>query len=141
MRADDVPIVADIEIEHVSPWTAEQIGGEQQKSAAICLVAENKEQEVIGWCCGRLVAPEAELLKIAVSKGWQRKGIASLLLFQFAAICTERGAKKSFLEVRSANMPARKLYKQHGWHREGIRKQYYTNPRDDAILLSCSLGK
>jgi len=134
MVASDVVAVESIEAQFPSPWTKVQILAELERESGISLIADDL-QEVVGWCCGILLPPDAELLKIAVDKSRQRQGVASLLLRTFATLLAGNGAEQIYLEVRSANTPALTLYQQAGWVEQGKRKNYYTNPVDDAVLL------
>lgn len=138
MLASDVAAVERIEAQFLSPWTKVQILAELERKSAICLIADDS-QEVVGWCCGMLLPPDAELLKIAVVASRQRQGIASSLLQEFSTLLAAKSIKQIFLEVRSANTSARALYQQFGWAEQGKRKKYYKNPVDDAVLLVRSL--
>ncbi len=134
MAAEDVAAVGRIESQFSSAWTKSQISAELDRKAGVSLIAENGE-EIIGWCCGTILAPEAELLKIAVTENRQRQGVADLLLRELVTLFVEHGAEQIFLEVRSANIPALALYRSSGWRELGIRKSYYSRPTDDAVLL------
>ena len=138
MAAADVAAVVEIEQQFLSPWTKVLVSAELGRNSGISLVAE-KDDVFVGWCCGMLLPPEAELLKIAVSQDSQRLGAGTLLLKSFTQIAAENGVEKIFLELRAANTAALRLYQQFGWQQQGIRKNYYTNPADDAILLHRSL--
>jgi ribosomal-protein-alanine N-acetyltransferase len=105
-----------------------------------CLVAasdwntEIQGNEIYGWCCIRCTPPEAELLKIAVHPGHRRKGWGMLLIreaFRYAAV---HHCATVFLEVRSKNHSARRLYAQCGMQEHAVRKKYYMHPADDAII-------
>lgn len=135
MVIGDVVAVASIEAQFPSPWTKSQILAELERESGVCLIVETSLQEIVGWCCGMLLPPEAELLKVAVSAKRQRQGVATLLLQEFTALLADNGVAQIFLEVRAANRPALALYQQSGWKETGKRKQYYTNPVDDAVLL------
>ncbi len=134
MAVDDLTAVEDIEAHFPSPWVKVQIRAELERKAGISLIAENTEG-IVGWCCGMLLPPEAEFLKIAVAANSQRQGVAKLLLQKFISLLVGNGVKQIFLEVRSENSPALALYRSSGWEKQGKRKNYYTKPTDDAVLL------
>ena len=134
MAAEDVTAVGRIESQFSSSWTKSQISTEIDRKAGVSLIAENGE-EIIGWCCGMILAPEAELLKVAVTANRQRQGVANLLLQELVTLFTQNGVEQIFLEVRSANIPALALYRSLAWKEQGIRKNYYSRPTDDAVLL------
>jgi ribosomal-protein-alanine N-acetyltransferase len=139
MVAADVVAVEDLETQFPSPWTGKQIFAELDRKSGISLIAENKEG-VVGWCCGMATAPEAELFKIAVAANRQRRGVANFLLQELVILLVGRRVEQIYLEVRSENIPARALYRSSGWKEQGKRKNYYTNPVDDAILLVRNLA-
>ena len=142
MTTADVAAVAGMEQQFPSPWTTAQIKVELDRDTGISLVAEtDKDESVVGWCCGLLLAPEAELLKIAVLPDCQRTGTATSLLHRFLEIAAAEGAEQIFLEVRASNVPALQLYRRFGWQEQGKRKHYYTNPADDAVVLFRSLKR
>jgi ribosomal-protein-alanine N-acetyltransferase len=134
MVVDDLTAVAHIEAQFPSAWVKGQILDEIERKTGVSLIAENAE-EIVGWCCGMLLPPDAELLKIAVAVDSQRQGVANLLLQEFSLLLAENGVTQIFLEARSGNSPALALYRSAGWKKQGNRKNYYTNPTDDAILL------
>lgn len=89
---------------------------------------------IVGWCCSRHHGPEAELLKIAVTGGARRRGIARELLDTLIEILTNNGVESLFLEVRSQNEPACHFYRSQGFEQVGMRPAYYANPRDNALI-------
>jgi [ribosomal protein S18]-alanine N-acetyltransferase len=139
MVASDVVAVERIELLFFSPWTKVQIFAEIERKAGISLIARDESSTVVGWCCGIAMPPDAELLKIAVAADRQRQGVAALLLQEFITLLVGKEVEQIFLEVRSANTPALRLYQQSGWEKRGKRKNYYKNPVDDAVLLVRSL--
>lgn len=139
MTAGDIAAVSAIEAEFSSSWTITQIAAEVGRKAGCALVAETASREIMGWCCGVLIAPDAELLKVAVGSRWQRQGIATALLHRLCQLFREKGGERMFLEVRSRNDSALQLYRRSGWKMKGKRKKYYQMPVDDAILLVRSL--
>ena len=91
--------------------------------------------KIAAYIIGRVIAPEGEIYRIATAEGFRRRGIAYRLL-DYAIKCEKgRGLECLFLEVRSANVAARNLYRAHGFKIVGERKNYYSNPTDDAIIM------
>ncbi len=140
MDAGDIVSVAAIEASCSSPWTLRQVGAECQRKEGIALVASSSSHEVMGWCCGLQVGYEAELLKLAVSPRWRRQGQAEALVQELCRQFAARGGKQMFLEVRSQNIPALQLYRKLGWQETGLRKNYYSDPVDDALVFVGKLG-
>jgi ribosomal-protein-alanine N-acetyltransferase len=88
----------------------------------------------------RVVADEMELLSLAVTPAWRRQGLACWLTRLALAVAGRKGARAAFLEVRSANAPARRLYASLGFVETGRRPGYYQDPVEDAIVLSRTFG-
>lgn len=124
-----------------SSWTLEQIEAELDRQTGQVLVAISFTGEVQGWCCGFLVGPDAELLKISVSPQWRRQGIAKALLQELCRCFAAGQGEKIYLEVRAKNLPALQLYSKLGWAEVGCRKKYYNNPADDALLYAGILNE
>ena len=81
----------------------------------------------------------AELYNIAVDIRFRNEGIGSKLLDFIIQHCKNQGAENLFLEVRRSNESARKLYEKKGFIFDSVRKNYYKNPVEDAILMHLSL--
>ena len=87
-----------------------------------------------------LVCEEASLYTISTAPALRRQGAArALLQYAFAQLAAE-GAQTVFLEMRAQNGAARALYASLGFVQTGMRRGFYTNPRDDAVLLQKSLS-
>jgi [ribosomal protein S18]-alanine N-acetyltransferase len=139
MYHGDVERIAAIEQTSVSPWPAPLIVAELERPQGLQLVAAGDEDgSVVGWCCG-IAAPEAELFKIAVVPSKRRTGVGTALLLQLEDLCRDKGCETLFLEVRAANTAAISLYEKLGFRGVGHRKNYYSNPQDDALILRKSL--
>lgn len=135
MADADASAVAAIEASFPSPWTKGQILKTIQDRNGVSLVAESSLGDITGWCTGVAVAVEGELYKIAVARTWQRQGIATCLQKVFVDQLGCAGIQQIFLEVRAGNHSALTFYQGSGWKIQGKRKQYYTDPVDDALLL------
>lgn len=133
--ADDVPQIAAIEAEcFPDPWSEKEIFSTVCSEGGICFTASD-ESGVFAYVLGRLIAPEGEIYRIAVKEDKRRRGIGYRLLS--FALKTERGRglETVFLEVRSENSAAIALYRAHGFTEIGVRKNYYKNPTDDAVIM------
>ena len=135
MADADASAVAAIEAAFPSPWTKGQILKATKNLHGISLVAKSPIGEIVGWCTGIAVSGEGELYKIAVAVTWQRQGVATLLQKAFVEQLASAGVEQLFLEVRAENKPALTFYQSSGWEIQGRRKDYYTDPVDDALLL------
>ncbi len=134
---DTIAAIATLESSFPSPWAKTTIEKELEiPYGFVFAVRERYKKALIGWCCLRILLPEAELLKIAVHPDAQRKGVATELLQNVFEICKKKKCKTVFLEVRKKNAAALALYKKTGFQQKGMRKRYYISPPDDGILLA-----
>ena len=136
----DVPLVACLEQQTLSPWSLKSLQGELQQDRGVVLVAElhgdgSTAPEIVGWCACRYIIPEAELLKIAVDKHFRRAKVATLLLKHLSSFLTQKHIETLFLEVRAKNRNALKFYIKSGFVCIGERLGYYSNPDDNASLF------
>lgn len=118
------------------PWTKESI--RNQLSAENCVRVLYEESDIaVGYAFGTIIPDEGELYRIAVSPEKRGNGIGKRLLLEFVEKCHEKGAVKLFLEVRSKNVPARRLYEKTGFKEISVRKGYYGD--DDAVIYSLEI--
>ena len=109
------------------PWSRAAIESELEKKGCVCIVDDD------GFVLGNVLAPEAELLRIAVRDSARRRGIGTELLARFISECSRRGAESVFLEVRADNIGGAGLYGRFGFGVVAVRKKYYGNPVCDGI--------
>jgi ribosomal-protein-alanine N-acetyltransferase len=101
-------------------------------------VAE-EDSQVKGFLVARRVMSDLEVLNFAVMQGARRRGIGASLLREAIAWSKTFLAEKAILEVRESNVPALRFYERNGFQVSGRRKNYYTAPIEDALLLTASL--
>jgi ribosomal-protein-alanine N-acetyltransferase len=147
-----IPAVLEIECEAISPpWSEGALLNEIGRDDGLfALAIENgvavenshaiENGSVFGFCIVRCAADEAELYQIAVREEMRRCGIADLLMYEAKEYCQRNDIKSIYLEVRKSNDPAIRLYKKHGFKNEGRRKNYYSSPVEDAVMMSLALG-
>ncbi len=138
--AADLPAVAAIEAETPGAWSAAQLAAELERTGGWQYVAWHEDGSVVGYLCGYTVADEAEILKLAVTVSCRRQGVAAQLLEYALAGLAAQGVSRVFLELRAGNQPARKLYEKIGFGHSGMRKGYYRNPLEDALLMAKPLS-
>jgi ribosomal-protein-alanine N-acetyltransferase len=90
---------------------------------------------VVGYCGLMLAGDDAHVTTIAVDPAWHRRGIATRLLVNAVRLATGRGARHLTLEVRVGNDPAQALYRAFGFHPAGVRKGYYVETNEDALVM------
>ncbi len=134
-KATDTPLIFKAEEEiFPDPWSYKSITSSICESGAMCYTAVN-DGELVGYILGRIIPPEGEIYRIAVMPKYRRRGIGYRLL-DYAIKCERgRGLECLFLEVRSKNAAAIALYRAHGFIDMGIRRGYYKDPDDDALVM------
>jgi ribosomal-protein-alanine acetyltransferase len=135
MGLDDLGVVGEIERYTLTPWSSASLRQELAVQHGSCFVAEASDQRIVGWCAYRRVWPEAELLKIAVAEQERQKGVGSVLLHHLLGSLQEQRVTILFLEVRAHNRAALSFYNSHGFCKVGVRRAYYCDPQDDALIL------
>jgi len=133
--------LADVmEIDRVSfssPWTPEMYRAEQQNPGVSSIVVLRiPECRVAGYCSYWFVVDEIHVNNVAVRPEYRRRGLGTRLVERVLEDGRRRGAVRVLLEVRSANLAARQLYEQMGFTVLGVRRAYYREPVDDALMLS-----
>ena len=119
-------------------WKDAQTAAELGHPACRGFGAE-RDGRLLGFALFRLFAPECELMRIAVAPAERRRRIAARLLGLAWAELADAGCATCFLEVRAGNAPALALYAAQGFERDGLRKNYYDNPVEDALLFHKNL--
>ncbi len=114
------------------PFTEAAVLSHLTEAWGYALVAE-QEGKLCGYLLGSLIAGEGEVFRVAVLPAFRRLGIGEALLSVFLALVDD-----CFLEVRRGNLPARALYEKMGFVPMGERKNYYTDPTEDAVLYKRS---
>jgi len=134
--SEDIPRVFEIETEVTpNPWKERYFVDEIGNPLSFFYVARDDESgDVGGYIVFWLIEDVIELHNIAVSKNFQRRGIANALMDTMVKIASECEIREIFLEVRASNAPAIALYEKFGFTPAGVRKNYYTKPREDALL-------
>ena len=132
--ADSSAIAAAEALIFSDPWSERDINDTISTTGGMCYSVIS-DGALVGYILGRIIAPEGEIYRIAVLPSHRRRGIAYRLL-DYAVKCEKgNGLESLFLEVRERNTPARKLYSSYGFREIGIRKNYYRNPDDNAVIM------
>ena len=135
MNEHHVPQIALLEREcFADPWSQQSIASELHNPLSLWLVAQ-EGQTLLGYVGSQTCLDETDMMNIAVSPASRRQGIARALIEALVSALRERGSKQLTLEVRASNDPARQLYESLGFLQVGLRKNYYRNPKEDALIL------
>ena len=124
--------VAEIEKSCFSnPWNETVLESELKNDCSHIYVAV-EEGRAVGYAMLYIVCGEADIIRVAVLPEYRRKGIAEKLLLKSFEV---NETNEIFLDVRESNAPAIKLYQSLGFVDTGVRKDYYSNPTENAILM------
>ena len=135
MEIDDISEVAAIEASLFSmPWGEVGFFSFLMREDTLFLVAEEKG-EVLGYCGIVAVMDEGDIVKVAVAKKSQNQGIGTMLMDELIRTAADQGVTRLFLEVRAGNPGAIHLYKKSGFVQTGIRKNYYEELGEDALVM------
>lgn len=118
-------------------WSAESFRSEAAKENGIVICAY-ENLRIIGLICGFFAADEAEITSVAVDNDYRRRGIGDRLIKSFFEQLP-KSTLSIFLEVRESNLPAVSLYEKHGFYSVGVRKNFYSDPIENAILMKKEL--
>ena len=135
MESRHVPQVAALEkMCFCDPWSENSVASELENPLSRWLVAVEGEQ-VLGYVGSQTVLDESDMMNLAVDPAFRRRGIARALVLALIEELRKMGSRQLTLEVRASNESAQALYAQLGFERVGRRKNYYLNPREDALIL------
>jgi ribosomal-protein-alanine N-acetyltransferase len=137
---EDLDAVAALEAESfTNPWTREMLERElRQSDVARVYVLRLPTHRVAAFCACWLLFDELHINTIAVHPQLRRQGLATELMTRLLAIAAAEGAHRALLEVRRSNTVAQRLYESLGFRVAGVRRNYYTQPEEDALLLTRS---
>jgi len=135
MVSPDLPEVERIEKENFSrPWTAEDYQGFLDREDADFFVAV-EDGHVVGYIGEYGIPDEGDITNVSVDRRYRNRHIGRRLVLDLIRAAELRGIRKIFLEVRESNAPAIRLYENAGFRRTGIRRNYYTSPTENAVLM------
>lgn len=135
MTAENVPQVAALEkVCFSDPWSEKSVASELENPLSRWLVALDGET-VAGYVGSQTVLDETDMMNVAVHPDFRRQGVARALILALTEELKNRGSRCLTLEVRASNDPARALYESLGFVLVGIRRNYYHNPKEDALIL------
>ena len=117
------------------PWSLALFMSELGLRATRSYVVARVDGVVVGYAGLMLSMDDAHITTIAVDPAWHRQKIATRLLLHLAREAQRRGARNLTLEVRVSNHGAQALYRSFGFHPAGIRKNYYVETNEDAIVM------
>jgi ribosomal-protein-alanine N-acetyltransferase len=135
MTADHVSQVAELEkICFSDPWSEKSVASELTNPLSLWLVAV-EDDRVAGYVGSQSVMGESDMMNVAVHPDFRRQGVAEKLVLELVAALAKNDNHCLTLEVRASNVSAISLYEKLGFAQIGLRKNYYRNPKEDALIL------
>ena len=138
MTTDDLEQVCQIENNSFSvPWSYKSFE-ESLANPNVCYVVacpEDNKQQIQGYCGAYLIGDEADINQVAVAQEYRRNGIGKQMLEGLLQILEEKDIVAVTLEVRKSNTAAIALYENAGFVTEGVRKNFYEKPTEDALIM------
>jgi len=132
---EDAEGVARVERESFpTPWSREDFWREASNDFA-CYIVALDDMEIIGFAGCWISFEEAQVTNIALTSAQRGRGLGKVLMAKLMRAAAERGAERMTLEVRPSNTPALRLYEGLGFAAIGVRKKYYQDNDEDAILM------
>jgi [ribosomal protein S18]-alanine N-acetyltransferase len=119
-----------------TPWSRSMFASELAKASSICLGAfEEETGMLLGYLIIARYVDAWHVMNIAVDPGCQRRGIATMLMEELFELTAQDGRRGYTLEVRVSNAGAIRLYERLGFRGRGVRRGYYTDNREDALIM------
>lgn len=139
MEEKDLAAAAELErLSFSAPWSEAILKESLESRLDFLWVLEPAEGgigKLAGYCNLRIIAGEGELMRIAVHPELRGRGLSRKLMDRLSETVREKGAEALTLEVRKSNQAAIELYKSYGFKEEAVRRNYYENPVEDALIM------
>ena len=121
------------------PWSETSIASELNNKLSLWMVAIDNER-VVGYVGSQTILGETDMMNIAVHPDYRKQGIGTALIVELIGELELRGSHSLMLEVRASNTPAISVYEKLGFIEVGRRKNYYRNPKEDALIMRKEWG-
>ena len=139
LKAEDAAAAAEIEYQSFpDPWSQNGILDTVSNPSTVCLLAE-KAGKAVGYLFAYRAGDEAEIARIAVAGEQKRQGVGKSLMRTLEEIGQKKQIRRLLLDVRESNREARAFYEKMAFQEDGIRRGFYQDPPEDAVLMSREL--
>ncbi|MEE1043730.1 MAG: ribosomal protein S18-alanine N-acetyltransferase [Clostridia bacterium] len=131
-----------VELENLcfdDPWSENMLLEDLKNDNTLYIGAFIDDSILVGYIGIWEIGDTGEITNVAVHPKYRKMGIASMLLEKLIEYCLDDGFKFINLEVREGNVPAINLYSKFGFEKVGLRKNYYKNPTENAVLMTKTL--
>ncbi len=136
LELGDLDAIEQIEkASYPAPWSRAMFASELAKPSSLSLAAVDGHDRLIGYLVLSRFVDAWHVMNLAVDPAWRRRGIASTLLERLFQVTRDDARRGYTLEVRVSNLAAIRLYERFGFHSKGLRRAYYTDNREDALIM------
>jgi ribosomal-protein-alanine N-acetyltransferase len=140
MTEEDIDQI--LEIEHASftlPWSRDAFYNEMHHNKFAVYIVIEVEGKIIGYCGAWIVIDEAHITNVAILPEYRGRKLGEALMEKMISVARSMGARSMTLEVRVTNNIAQSLYQKLGFQKGGIRKNYYSDNQEDALIMWVNL--
>jgi ribosomal-protein-alanine N-acetyltransferase len=136
LELTDLDAIERIErVSYPTPWSRSMFATELAKPSSLSLGAVDDQDELVGYLVLSRYVDAWHVMNLAVAPDWRRRGVASALLTRLLADTRDDEQRGYTLEVRVSNVGAISLYERFGFRPRGVRRGYYTDNREDALIM------
>lgn len=136
LKEEDIDQVLEIEnLSFLDPWTRRMYLSEIREKSDSYFITAKLGEKIIGYGGFWLVVDEMHLVNIAVHPNFRRQGVGTQIMKYLLNLAKQLGAKRATLEVRVSNVAAQKFYAKFGFIAVALRKKYYSNNKEDALIM------
>ena len=136
LELGDLDAIEQIErVSYPTPWSRSMFTSELAKPSSRSLAAVDDDDSVIGYLVISKHVDAWHVMNVAVAPGHRRRGVASALIARLLEVTRSDAERGHTLEVRVSNVGAIALYESFGFQRRGVRRGYYTDNREDAVIM------
>ena len=136
LEIGDLDAIQEIEqVSYPTPWSRSMFATELAKPSSLSLGAVNESGELVGYLVLSRYVDAWHVMNVAVAPDWRRRGVATALLRRLLDETRHDGQRGYTLEVRVSNVGAISLYERFGFRAKGVRRGYYTDNREDALIM------
>ena len=140
MTVEDLDDVLEVEVNSfATPWSKDAFFNELTKNQFAHYLVAEVDQKVVGYCGVWIIVDEAHITNIALLPAFRGLKLGEALLGRIIELARELGALRITLEVRVSNERAQNLYRKFGFEDGAVRKQYYTDNMEDAVVMWVNL--
>lgn len=141
IQEEELILIADMEQQVFTDAWSENSLRETWLQPQTMMLGVWADEVIAGYVILYYVLDEGEIARIAVSQQFRRQGAGSVLFRALVEKCLEKGISRILLDVRQSNQSAIAFYRSHGFTEDGVRKNFYDHPTENALLMSLDIGK